>query len=85
VLKLFTGKPGVMRTILAVYVLAVVVLTVLGHKEVAESFGGLIAWMLPADSPIDPAAAIAGLLAVVSGVRAFVRYLIEGFGPAPVK
>lgn len=83
--KLFTGKPGLTRTIAALYIVAVVVLKALGLDSIAETVGVAVQWLglLPAAMPVDPATAVAGILAAVALARQFVRWVIEGFKPAP--
>lgn len=75
------AKPGLLRTLTALYVVTVVVLRALGYDSAAESLGFLLAW-LPADSPMAPAEATAVLLSAVALVRAFVRWIVD---PEPAR
>ena len=85
-LKLFTGKPGLMRSILAAYIVAVIVLKALGQDQIADTLGNALAWvgLTPGaiGAPVDPAAIGAAALALVALARPFVRWVIAGFTPA---
>lgn len=83
--KLFEGKPGLLRTVTVVYILAVVVLKALGLESVAGSVGTVFSWLglLSPDSPVPPEQAVAVLLAAVAAGRALVRWILDAF-KAPV-
>ena len=79
--KLLTSRPGLMRTVLAVYVLAVVILHTLGLGAWASTLTGFVSWLgitpEAQGSPVSTEAIVAGALALVAVARPF---LIWAFG-----
>lgn len=78
---LFAKKPGLLRTVVAVYVFAVVALKALHLDSIADALGSVAAWIgiTPASTgfPVDQAALSAAVLALVALVRVIVRWYLN--------
>lgn len=84
--KLFVGKPGLLRTILAVYVVAVVVLNLFGLTAWATALSGALVWLgvtpESAGAPFSVEALVAAVLAFAAVIRPAVRWFVGEPGGA---
>jgi len=84
--KLVAARPGLLRTILAGYIVVVVVLNVLGLGSIAATVTSVAAFLgaTPdaAGAPFNTEAVVAAALAFAATARAVLRWFLEQTPPA---
>jgi len=84
--KLFVNRPGLLRTVLAAYVLGLAVLHVLGLGQYAAWLTSIATWIgvspENAGAPFSTEAVIAGVLAFAALLRPVVRWFLPEKDPA---